>query len=72
MKIVLKNLNIGNVSHSSGIFSGDNLQIDWKSYKKINEGFGTMLGSYNKSSANRHIVQKADFESSKQTADNQQ
>ena len=65
MKIVLKNLNVGKISHSSGVFSGENLQIDWNSYKKINEGFGTMLGSYNKSTKNRHVVQKVDFEDKK-------
>ncbi|MEH7385849.1 hypothetical protein V7147_10615 [Bacillus sp. JJ1521] len=62
MKIVLKQLNVEKVSDSSGIFSGENLQIDWKSYKKMNEGFGLMLGNHNQSTKNYHIVQKKDFE----------
>lgn len=72
LKIVLKNLKVENVSYSSGIFSGDNLQIDWKSYKKINEGFGAMLGSGNNFFKNRHIVQKPDFEDQNTSQDEQQ
>lgn len=69
MKIVLKQLNVEKVSHSSGLFSGENLQVDWKSYKKINEGFGTMQGSRNVSTNNQHIVKKVDFEGRKVTKD---
>ncbi|MBS4193738.1 hypothetical protein [Lederbergia citri] len=71
MKINLKNLNVGNINHSSGVFSGENLQVGWTCYKNINEGFGSMLGNYNNSSKNRHVVQKMEYKNQKMDLEEQ-
>ncbi len=46
------------MSLSSGIFSGENQQVDWNFVSKVNEGFGTISGSNNDSFNNHHVVRK--------------
>lgn len=58
LNLNIKELTVTQVSHSSGIFSGENLQVDWRFSKKVNEGFGTITGNDNMVSHNQHVIQK--------------
>ncbi|WP_106497502.1 hypothetical protein [Lentibacillus sp. Marseille-P4043] len=58
MKVNFEDLKIDHVSLSSGIFSGENQQVDWNFVSKVNEGFGTISGSNNDSFNNHHVVRK--------------
>ncbi|MDC3417387.1 hypothetical protein [Aquibacillus salsiterrae] len=46
-KIRFKDLNVKEITNSSGIFSGDNLQVKWTHHKKTSEGFGSVGGEKN-------------------------
>ena len=58
MNIKFQNFKVDEVKQSSGIFSGDNSQVRWKNRKKVNEGFGTLIGSKNGSTDNHHVEKK--------------
>lgn len=48
-KIQFGDLVIEQISDSSGVFTGNNIQVKWKSYQKSDSGFGTIAGDGNKS-----------------------
>ncbi|MEB3100296.1 hypothetical protein VF724_01310 [Paenibacillaceae bacterium T2] len=56
MKIWFQDLQVNSVSNSSGIFSGDNIHLNWKHSRKTNDGFGSIQGNSNISKGNVHIV----------------
>lgn len=56
VNIKFEDLIIENISDSSGVFSGDNIQVKWKAYAKDNNGFGTISGDLNRSMNNRSIL----------------
>lgn len=58
MNIKFHHFKITNVKQSSGIFSGDNSQVRWKDKKKVDEGFGSLIGTKNISTDNQHVVRK--------------
>lgn len=57
--IRFKALKIDNISNSSGVFSGDNLQVKWKAFIETNEGSGGLSGNYNKLNNPKSIVIKS-------------
>jgi hypothetical protein len=56
VRIEFKDLIIEQISDSSGVFTGDNLQVKWRSCIKIDEGFGTLEGDSNNSTNNQSAV----------------
>lgn len=58
LRIEFGDLVIENISDSSGVFTGDNLQVKWCSCMKINEGFGTLEGDSNRTINNQSAVIK--------------
>lgn len=48
VRIEFKDLIIDRISSSSGVFSGDNLQVNWKACIKNNLGYGKLSGEGNK------------------------
>ena len=56
VKIEFGDLIIEQMSDSSGVFTGDNLQLKWRSYIKVDEGFGTLEGDSNNSLNNQSAV----------------
>jgi len=56
VRIEFGDLIIENVSDSSGVFSGDNLQVCWKAYIRTDEGFGAINGDSNNSLNNRSVL----------------
>ncbi|KUO77623.1 MAG: hypothetical protein APF77_19920 [Clostridia bacterium BRH_c25] len=56
VKIEFGDLIIERISDSSGVFSGDNLQVKWRSWVKTDEGFGTLEGDSNNSTYNKSAV----------------
>lgn len=55
-RIQFHNLEIDKVASASGVFSGDNVQVDWTNVSKTNEGNGTVSGDDNFFYNGRHIV----------------
>jgi hypothetical protein len=47
VKFNFKELKIGHISNSSGIFYGQNIQVNWKHTSKVNDGHGTISGENN-------------------------
>jgi hypothetical protein len=62
VKIEFGDLIIEQISDSSGVFSGDNLQVKWRSWVKIDEGFGTLEGDSNNSINNQSAVIRTHME----------
>ncbi len=56
VRIEFGDLVIEQISDSSGVFSGDNLQVKWRSWAKVDEGFGTLEGDSNNSMNNQSAV----------------
>jgi hypothetical protein len=56
VRIEFGDLIIEQISDSSGVFSGDNLQVKWRSWIKVDEGFGTLEGDSNNSINNQSAV----------------
>ena len=56
VKIEFGDLIIEQVSDSSGVFSGDNFQVKWRSWMKVDEGFGILEGDSNNSLNNQSAV----------------
>lgn len=61
VKIEFGDLIIEQVSESSGVFTGDNLQAKWRAYAKIDEGFGNLTGDSNNSLNNQSAVIRTCF-----------
>ncbi|OCA85081.1 hypothetical protein [Pseudobacillus wudalianchiensis] len=51
-------LKINQITSSSGLFVGTNIQKGRKSKAELNEGFGTIRGRHNKVEANSGVVAK--------------
>ena len=47
-KIEFRQLQIGKMSDSSGIFAGTNVQMNWKNRSETNEGWGSVTGDLNR------------------------
>lgn len=56
MRIEFNDLNVDTISKTSGVFSGENIQIKWKSISIKNEGHGVINGSDNNSYNNSSVV----------------
>jgi hypothetical protein len=56
VRIRLKDLKVGTLSDSSGIFYGQNHKFGWKTTDKTNEGFGRISGAKNVSTGNFSIL----------------
>ncbi|HYF83356.1 MAG TPA: hypothetical protein VEB00_10055 [Clostridia bacterium] len=56
VRIEFGDLIIEQLSDSSGVFSGDNFQAKWRSWMKVDEGFGTLEGDFNNSLNNQSAV----------------
>jgi hypothetical protein len=61
VQISFKDLKVGEVKSSSGIFSETNFQYQWVHTKKINEGLGTISGKYNSVHRGFHYVNDQDI-----------
>jgi hypothetical protein len=46
--IVFRQLQIGKMSDSSGVFAGTNVQVNWKNQSETNEGMGSVTGDLNR------------------------
>jgi len=57
MNIIFSNINITSISSNSGVFTGDNLQINWQINRKCNSGLGKMIGYQNVAA---HVVNRID------------
>ncbi|WP_157911779.1 spore germination protein [Alteribacter populi] len=60
VRIEFDNLSIKNVVNSSGVFTGDNIQIGFKNTRKVNEGMGASTGDVTVTVNNRHLVMDQD------------
>ncbi|UCZ53973.1 hypothetical protein LGQ02_04095 [Bacillus shivajii] len=60
VRITFDDLSIKQIMNSSGVYAGDNIQISYKSTRKINEGMGTTSGDVNIAVNNRHLVMDPD------------
>ncbi|TMW70706.1 hypothetical protein [Alteribacter natronophilus] len=49
-------LNVKQIANTSGIFTGDNIQINFNSSRKINEGLGSTSGDRTIVIDGRHVV----------------
>lgn len=47
MKMNFKELKIKEVKNGSGVFSGDNHLVGYRDSKRINDGFGSLVGQKN-------------------------
>ncbi|MEA4848604.1 MAG: hypothetical protein VB106_15350 [Clostridiaceae bacterium] len=56
VRIEFGDLTIEQISNSSGVFTGDNLQVKWRSCRKVDEGFGILEGDSNRSMYNQSAV----------------
>jgi hypothetical protein len=56
VRIDFGDLIIEKISDSSGVFTGDNLQVKWHSCIKSDEGFGVLEGDSNTSSNNLSML----------------
>lgn len=61
VKIEFGDLVIEQVSQSSGVFTGENIQAKWRSYARIDEGFGNLEGDSNSSLNNQSAVIRTCF-----------
>lgn len=62
VRIEFGDLIIEQVSNSSGIFTGENLQVGWRSYRRVDDGFGILEGDCNNSSNNQSAVIRPSME----------
>lgn len=62
VRIEFGDLIIDRISDSSGVFTGDNLQVKWRSSLKCDEGFGSLEGDFNSSVNNQSAVIRPRFE----------
>lgn len=59
--ILLDKIEVMSIMNCSGIFTGENMQANWKTYQKTNMGFGFVAGAYNDSDSNLNIVHDPDM-----------
>ena len=60
VKITFKELKVDELTKSSGIFSGKNQQFGFRSYNKVNQGFGVIDGNKNEAKDHIHVVIHSD------------
>jgi len=60
VRIRLNDIKINEISSSSGLFYGHNIQANFSSVQKSNEGLGTTTGDKNKVVNGVHIVIRSD------------
>ncbi|KOO46326.1 hypothetical protein AMD01_10795 [Priestia koreensis] len=60
INICFDNMNVNSVMNSSGIFTGSNVQLYWKTFLKNNFGFGNTIGIKNDSTGIINIVNDHD------------
>jgi hypothetical protein len=65
VRIMFHDLKIDQISHSSGVFSGRNMQAHWKHSSKKNEGLGALSGDKNKIVGNASVVWDKDWSEGK-------
>jgi hypothetical protein len=58
VRITFDSLKIDEITNSSGVFYGDNIEANWKAFLISNEGYGELDGDYNKSSYNSSFIIK--------------
>ncbi len=56
VRIEFGDLIIDELSESSGVFTGNNLQVKWRASTRIDDGFGTLQGDNNSSINNQSAV----------------
>jgi hypothetical protein len=56
VRIEFGDLIIEQITDSSGVFTGDNLQVRWLSYRKVDDGFGILEGDSNNSTCIQSAV----------------
>lgn len=56
VRIEFGDLVIEEISDSSGVFTGNNLQVKWRSSIRVDDGFGTLEGDHNSSINNQSAV----------------
>lgn len=61
-RIEFNDLKIDYISDASGVFTGNNIQIKWKTYPVINQGYGELTGNSNKYINNKNIIIKRKIE----------
>ncbi|MFZ0370204.1 MAG: hypothetical protein WAM07_11490 [Halobacillus sp.] len=57
-RISFHNLTVDQVSNSSGIYSGTNVQSRFSAHRQKNEGNGMIIGNKNVLQQNRHLIIK--------------
>ncbi|TCP21937.1 hypothetical protein EV207_13824 [Scopulibacillus darangshiensis] len=65
MKMHVKNIKVAEVKQSSAIFSGDNTPMGWRNVKKVNDGFGSLIGNKNEfMNGEQGVVKRLDHNNS--------
>ena len=59
--IEFDNIKVDSISNSSGIFTGNNLHINWKASSTSNEGYGVLSGNNNRALNGKSAVIKPDI-----------
>jgi hypothetical protein len=57
-KIYFDTLKVGELSQSSGIFSGENRQRGWRDVRSSKQSFGSVGGNHNKVKDSVHMTRK--------------
>lgn len=60
INILLDRIEITSIMNCSGVFTGENIQMNWSSYQKTNMGFGLVAGTDNHSDSNMNVVHDPD------------
>lgn len=61
IRIILGDFKVNSIKSSSGIFTGENIPIQWKAFIKTNSGYGDISGDKNKYSENKSVVVKTNL-----------
>ncbi|MBP2243216.1 hypothetical protein J2Z40_003804 [Cytobacillus eiseniae] len=56
MKIEFDSITINHMSGNAGVFTGSNIQLNWKSQIKENSAMGTVIGDMNRLTHNINVV----------------
>jgi hypothetical protein len=56
VRITFQDLKINEISQSSGVFSGNNAQMNWKHVARVNEGQGVISGDHNVVTRSIHAI----------------
>ncbi|WP_376845320.1 hypothetical protein [Camelliibacillus cellulosilyticus] len=54
--IHFNHIRVEEITRTSGVFTGKNMPVKWRSTSKQNQGFGTISGNQNISSDHIHTV----------------